>query len=147
MPANNADLASVKQFLSETMRAVLITRRRDGRVQSSPMRVAADDQGNVLINTRRTAAKVKNLVRDPYAALTLITERFLGDWMHVEGNATIEYLPEALPALQDFHRRVGSQDTDSDAFKQRLQDEGRCLITVHVSHVVRSPVRPDRPGR
>jgi PPOX class probable F420-dependent enzyme len=139
MAVEDSQLETVREFLKDTSRGVLMTRRRDGGIQSSPMAIAADNDGNVLCQTRSTAAKVRNLQRDPYAAVCIITERFLGPWLHVEGTAEIEFLPDALPALADFYRRRQATDTESDAFKQRMQDEGRCLIRVRVSRVVIPP--------
>src|SRR5438309_2695605 len=90
MAVEDSQLDTVREFLKDTSRGVLMTRRRDGGIQSSPMALAADDDGNLLFSTRSTAAKVRNLKRDPYAAVCVITERFLGPWLHVEGNAEIE---------------------------------------------------------
>ena len=136
----DSQLETVREFLKDTSRGVLMTRRRDGGIQSSPMALTADDDGNVLFSTRSTAAKIRNLQRDPYAAVCVITERFLGPWLHVEGSAEIEFLPDALPNLRDFYkRRRFSEDTESDAFKQRMEQEGRCLIRVRVTRVVIPP--------
>ena len=148
MAVTDAQLDAVKSFLKETSRCVLITRRKDGGVQSSPMAVVADDAGNLLLSTRSTAAKVRNLRRNPYAALCIITERFLGAWMHVEGTAEIEFLPDALPALADFYRRRFAEDTATEEFKQRMTEEGRCLIRVRLSKVVQPTPRtvPARAG-
>jgi PPOX class probable F420-dependent enzyme len=146
MPAAPIQLDAVKAFLNETSRGILITRRKDGGVQSSPMAVLADDEGNVLLTTRRTAAKVKNLTRDPYAAVTVITERFRGAWMQVEGNAHIEFLPDALPALADFYARRSTEDTHSEAFRNRMIEEGRCLIRIRVNRVVQPSSRSTRPA-
>jgi PPOX class probable F420-dependent enzyme len=140
MPA--ADAQAVKDFLQQTNRAVLITVRKDGGFQSSPMSVVADDEGNVLLATRATTAKVRNLQRNPKAALCLITERFLGAWLHVEGEAEIQHLPQALPALADFFKRRNGEDTSTDAFKQRMHDENRVFIRVKTQRVVQPPARP-----
>jgi PPOX class probable F420-dependent enzyme len=140
MAVEDSQRETVKEFLKDTSRGVLMTRRKDGGIQSSPMALAADDDGNVLFSTRSTAAKVRNLKRDPYAAVCVITEKFLGPWLHVEGHAEVEYLPAALPALRDFYRRRRySDDTESDAFKHKMETEGRCLIRVRVSRVVIPP--------
>src|SRR5947208_2231914 len=66
MAVEDSQLETVREFLKDTSRGVLMTRRRDGGIQSSPMALAADDDGNVLFSTRSTAAKVRNLTRDPY---------------------------------------------------------------------------------
>ena len=142
MVVNASQLDVVKDMLAQTNRCVLMTRRRDGGIQSSPMSLVIDDNGDLLLTTRQTAAKVKNLRRDPYAAVCVITEKFLGAWLHVDGTASISYLPEAMPLLQDFFRRRGAEDTTSETFQQRMRDENRCMIKISIDRVVLPPARP-----
>jgi PPOX class probable F420-dependent enzyme len=136
MVASPADLEAVKQFGAQTNRAVLVTRRKDGGLQSSPMSVVVDDDGNVLTATRARNAKTFNLARDPNATLCLFTERWPGPWMQVEGEAVIERLPEAMALLTDYYRRRG-QDTTTAAFRERMLSENRVLIRVKTQRVVR----------
>lgn len=137
MVAASHDLEALVQLASRGARAVLVTRRKNGDLQSSPMAVVADDDGNVLTATRARSAKTFNLARDPRATLCLFTERWPGPWMHVEGEAEIERLPEAMPLLADYYRRRG-QDTTTDEFRERMQKENRVLIRVKTRRVVRS---------
>jgi PPOX class probable F420-dependent enzyme len=136
MTLDSADLEAVKQFAAQTTRAVLVTRRKDGGLQTSPMAVVADEDGNVLTATRARNAKTFNLTRDPSATLCLFTDRWPGPWMHVEGEAEIERLPAAMPLLADYYRRRG-QDTTTEAFRDRMVGENRVLIRVKTRRVVR----------
>jgi PPOX class probable F420-dependent enzyme len=136
MPASSADLAALKQFAAQTTRSVLITRRKDGGLQTSPMSLVADDDGNILTATRARNAKTYNLVRDPRAALCLFNDQWPGPWMHVEGEAEIARLPDAMPLLADYYRRRG-QDTTTDAFRERMRSENRVLIRITPQRVVR----------
>jgi PPOX class probable F420-dependent enzyme len=138
MQASPADLEAVRQFATQSTRAVLVTRRKDDGLQSSPMAVVADEDGNVLTATRARNAKTFNLSRDPRAVLCLFDERWPGPWMQVEGEAQITRLPEAMPHLADYYRRRG-QDTTTDAFRERMLGENRVLIRITISRVVRSP--------
>ena len=138
MALTSADLEAVKQFAAQTTRAVLVTRRKDGGLQSSPMSVVADDDGSVLTATRARSAKTYNLARDPRATLCLFTERWPGPWMHVEGEAVIERLPEAMPLLADYYRRRG-QDTSTETFRERMLAEHRVLIRITPQRVVPRP--------
>jgi PPOX class probable F420-dependent enzyme len=138
MVATSADLDAVKQFGGLTNRAVLVTRRKDGGLQSSPMTVVVDEDGNILTATRAKNAKTYNLARDPHATLCLFTERWPGPWMHVDGEAEIERLPEAMPLLADYYRRRG-QDTTTEAFRERMRSENRVLIRVKAQRVLRPP--------
>jgi len=49
--------------------AVLATWRRDGRLQMSPVTMGLDAAGRAISSSRETAYKVRNLRRDPRAAL------------------------------------------------------------------------------
>jgi len=138
MVASSAELEAVKQFGAQSLRAVLVTRRKDGGLQSSPMSVVVDDDGNVLTATRAKNAKTYNLTRDPSATLCLFTDRWPGPWMHVEGQAEIERLPAAMALLEDYYRRRG-QDTTTAAFHERMVTENRVLIRVKTQRVVRPP--------
>jgi PPOX class probable F420-dependent enzyme len=143
MVATSADLEALKQFAAQTTRAVLVTRRKDGGLQSSPMAVVADGDGNVLTATRAQNAKTYNLARDPRAVLCLFNERWPGPWMHVEGEAEIERLPQAMALLADYYRRRG-QETTTDAFRERMLNENRVLIRVKIQRVVRPSLAADR---
>ena len=136
MVATSADLDALKAFASQSLRSVLITRRKDGGLQTSPMSLVIDDDGNVLTATRAKNAKTHNLVRDPHATLCLFNEQWPGPWMHVEGAAEIERLPEAMPLLADYYRRRG-QDTTTPEFRERMLSENRVLIRVRPERVVR----------
>jgi len=136
MVATSADLEAVKQFAAQSARAVLVTRRKDGGLQSSPMAVVADDDGNIVTATRARNAKTYNLARDPQATLCLFTERWPGPWMQVEGEVEITRLPEALPLLADYYGRRG-QDTTTETFRERMLSENRVLIRVKTQRVVR----------
>ena len=78
-----------REFLRAHHRAVLATSRSDGTAAAVPVTCAVDDEGRVLISTRETAVKTKNLRRDPRASLCVINDGFFGEWVQVEGDAEI----------------------------------------------------------
>jgi PPOX class probable F420-dependent enzyme len=137
MSATAEDLQAISNFAKGTIRSVLVTHRKDGGLQSSPMSCAADEDGNLLTATRAGNAKVTNLKRDPRITVCLFTEQWPGPWMHVDGEANITGLPEAMPLLQAYYARRG-QDTSTDAFRQRMESENRVLIRVTPQRVVRT---------
>jgi hypothetical protein len=55
--------------------------------------------------------------------------------MHVEGDAHITRLPDAMPLLAAYYARRG-QDTSTDHFRQRMIDENRVLIRITPRRVV-----------
>ena len=136
MTASAEDLQAIRDFAKATTRSVLVTRRKDGGLQSSPMACVADDDGNVLTATRAANAKTRNLVRDPRITMCLFTDQWPGPWMHVEGEVLITRLPDAMPLLQAYYARRG-QDTTTDEFRQRMLHENRVLLRIKPQRVVR----------
>lgn len=121
-------------------RAVLANRRRGG-IQQTPVLVAVDDEGRAIISSRETAYKVKNLRRDPWAQLCLLTERFYGEWHYVEGQAEIVSLPEAMDPLIDYYKRFPDENPDWDDYRERMRREQRVLIRITLERA-----GPDRQG-
>ncbi|MFN2517612.1 MAG: PPOX class F420-dependent oxidoreductase [Jatrophihabitantaceae bacterium] len=122
------DIAAAQHFLRENHHAVLATSRADGRPQLSPVTVAIDDAGRVIISTRETAVKVRNLRRDPRLSLAAFTDRFYGEWVQVEGTAEIIALPEALDLLVDYYRRASGEHRDWDEYREAMIDQHRVIV-------------------
>jgi PPOX class probable F420-dependent enzyme len=130
------DIPRATDFLSHNPRAVLATTRADGRPQLSPVVAAVDDEGRVLISTRETAIKAKNLARDPRASLCVLTERFFGEWAQLEGAVELIHLPEALPLLEDYYRKISGEHPDWDEYREAMRAEKRLVLRI----------TPDRAG-
>jgi PPOX class probable F420-dependent enzyme len=126
------DVGRATRFLSGHPRAVLATTRSDGRPQLSPVVVAVDDEGRVLISTREPAIKAKNLQRDPRASLCGMSDTFFGEWVQAEGIAEIIHLPDALPILEDYYRRVSGEHPDWDEYREAMRRDKRLIIRITV---------------
>jgi PPOX class probable F420-dependent enzyme len=122
------DIAAAQDFLRDNHHGVLSTSRADGRPQLSPVTVALDDDGRVIISTRETAVKVRNLRRDPRISLAAFTDRFYGVWVQVEGTAEIVVLPEALDLLVDYYRRASGEHPDWDEYRTAMAAQRRVLV-------------------
>jgi PPOX class probable F420-dependent enzyme len=98
-----------REFVANNHRAVLITRRSTGGLQTSPVTVGIDSDGKVVISSRQTAYKVRNLRRHPTATLCVFTDGFFGPWIQIEGATEIVPLPEAMEGLIDYYRRISGE--------------------------------------
>lgn len=125
----------VQQFVAANHRAVLVTYRSDGRLQTSPVTVGVDGEGRVVISSRETAAKVMNLRRDPRLTLCVVTDHWFGDWVQVDGTAHIVPMPEALDGLVDYYRRISGEHPDWDEYKRVMHEDKRVLIQVTIDSV------------
>jgi len=135
------NLDDARQFMRVHHRAVLATSRSDGRPQLSPVSVGVDDGGRVVISTRETAIKVKNLARDPRASLCVLTDRFFGDWMQAEGTAEIIHLPDAMELLIDYYRGIAGEHPDWDEYRDAMRRERRVIVAITLTRA-----GPDHSG-
>ena len=126
------DINEARQFIESNHHAVLATTRSDGGTQMSPVAVALDADGRVVVSSRETAIKVKNLRRQPRASICLLNDRFFGAWAQVEGPAEIVSLPDAMDGLVDYFRRVSGEHSDWDEYREAMTREQRCLIRVTI---------------
>jgi PPOX class probable F420-dependent enzyme len=126
------DIDRAARFISDNPRAILATTRSDGRPQLSPVVAAVDAEGRVLISTRETAIKAKNLARDPRASLCVINDRFFGEWVQAEGNAELIHLPEALPLLEDYYRRISGEHPDWEDYRAAMRRDKRLIVRITI---------------
>ena len=124
------DLEHAREFIRVNHHAVLHTFRSDGRPQMSPVACGVDDDGRVIVSTRETAMKTKNLQRDPRASLCVISDGFFGEWVQVDGTATVVSLPDALDGLVDYYRKVAGEHPDWDDYRNAMQREQRVLVRI-----------------
>ena len=126
------DIADALEFIRANSQAVLATGRRDGRPQLSPVNVVVNATGQVVLSSRATAVKVKNLRRDPYASLCVTTTAFYGDWCQVEGSVTVVDLPEAMDGLVDYFRSASGEHPDWDEYRAAMVSERRVRVVIDV---------------
>ena len=135
------DLERAREFMRVHHRAVLATRRSDGLPQLSPVTVGVGDDGRILVSTRETAIKTKNLARDPRASLCVLTDRFFGEWLQAEGTADIIHLPEAMDLLVDYYRRISGEHPDWEDYRQAMVRDRRVIAAITLTRA-----GPDRSG-
>lgn len=135
------DLDQARRYATSNHHAVLATRIPGGGIQQSPVLVGVDRRGLFTVSSRETAFKTKNLRRDPWVQLCIFPDGFFGDWVLVEGRATVLSLPEAMEPLVDYYRRLSGEHDDWPGYRESMQRERRVLISI-------APLSagPDRAG-
>lgn len=122
-----------REFLRANHRAVLATVRADARPQLSPVTCGLDDAGRVIISTRETAVKTRNLRRNPLASLCVFTDAFFGSWVQVEGKAEIISLPGAMELLVGYYRQLSGEHPDWDDYRAAMVRDRRCLVRIEIT--------------
>lgn len=127
------DLDEARSYVAEHHRAVLATMRRDGTPQLSPVTASVDAEGRVVVSSRETAYKVRNLRRTPRAWLCVFPDEFFGRWVQVEGEVEIVSLPDAMEPLVDYYRSVSGEHPDWDDYRRAMVEDQRCVIRVNLT--------------
>ena len=127
------DLGHAREHLRANHHAVMSTIRRDGRPQLSPVVCGMDAEGFAVVSTRETAYKTRNLRRDPRVSLCVLPDGFFGEWVQVDGMATVVDLPEAMDGLVDYYRLVAGEHPDWDDYRNAMEREGRVLVRIELT--------------
>ncbi|BCJ34405.1 PPOX class F420-dependent enzyme [Actinocatenispora thailandica] len=130
--ANTVERDELLDFVRPRHHAVLITTRRDGRPQASPVTCGTDGAGRVVVSTYPQRAKVHNVRRDPRVTLCILSDEFDGPYVQLDGTAEVRDLPAALDDLVEYYRGIAGEHPDWDEYRAAMQRQGKCLIRVTI---------------
>ena len=130
--AERPDRAGLVEFLSSRHRAVLITRRSSGGLQTSPVTCGVDSEGRLVVATYPQRAKVGNIRRDPAVSVCVLSDDWNGPYVHLDGTAEIVDLPEAVEPLVEYFRSVAGEHSDWDEYREAMVRQGKSLIRVTI---------------
>jgi PPOX class probable F420-dependent enzyme len=124
------DRAELTAFLRPRHRMILLTPRRDGGPQGSPVTGGVDAQGRVVVATYPERAKARNVARHGTASVIVLSDDFDGAWVQVDGDAELLTLPDALEPLVDYYRSVAGEHPDWDGYRTAMTDQGKALVRI-----------------
>jgi PPOX class probable F420-dependent enzyme len=130
--ATPTDRDGLHAFLAGHHRCVLITRRADGSLQSSPVSCGLDAAGRLLVSTYPERAKVANVRRDPAVSACVVSDDWNGPYVHVDGTAEVLDLPAATEDLVTYFRSISGEHPDWQEYREAMVRQGKCLIRVTV---------------
>jgi PPOX class probable F420-dependent enzyme len=126
----DVDRAALTEFLRPRHQMILLTWRRDGGVQGSPVTAGVDDEGRIVVATYPERAKATNVARRPRASVVVLSEQFNGPWVQVDGDAELITLPDAVEPLVDYFRAISGEHPDWAEYRQAMVDQGKALIRI-----------------
>jgi len=124
--------AELLDFVRSRHHVVLVTRKRDGSVQLSPVTAGLDPEGRVVISTYPERAKTSNARRDPRVDVLVLSDDFGGAWVQVSGTAEVLDLPEAMEPLVEYFRCIAGEHSDWDEYRAAMRRQGKSLIRVTI---------------
>ncbi|MCW2851809.1 MAG: Pyridoxine 5-phosphate oxidase [Nocardioides sp.] len=124
------DLEGLLEFVRPRHQMVLITTRRDGHPQSSPVTGGVDDEGRVVISTYPERAKTANARRKGEVTVLVLSERFNDAWVQLEGTCEVIDPPDSVEPLVDYYRSIAGEHPDWDEYRQAMRDQGKSLLRI-----------------
>jgi PPOX class probable F420-dependent enzyme len=130
--ADRIDREALLDFLRTRHRAVLVTRRSSGELQSSPVTCGLDAEGRLVVATYPQRAKVRNIRRDAAVSVCVLSDDWNGPYVHLDGTGEIVDLPDAVEPLVEYFRSVAGEHDDWDEYREAMVRQGKCLLRVTI---------------
>jgi len=124
------DRTGLLDFVRDRHSFVLVTTRKDGRPQVSPVTGGVDQEGRLVISTYPGRAKAVNAERDPQVSVCVLSHDFGGAWVQVDGTAEVLHMPDAEDALVDYYRCIAGEHPDWDEYRAAMRVQGKSLIRI-----------------
>jgi PPOX class probable F420-dependent enzyme len=130
--ATSVERSDLLDFLRPRHHALLLTTRRDGRPQASPVSCGVDDAGRIVISNYPQRAKTRNAERDSRASACVLSDEWDGPWVQVDGSVEVLHLPEALEPLVDYYRSISGEHPDWDDYRAAMTRQGKSLLRLTI---------------
>ena len=128
--ATEVDREGLLEFVRPRHRMLLMTTRRDGRPQASPVTGGVDEQGRLVVSTYPDRVKARNVRRDPRVSVLVLSDDYDEAWVQVDGRGEVIDPPESVEPLVDYYRCISGEHPDWDEYRQAMLDQGKSLIRV-----------------
>lgn len=128
--ARTVELGDLLDFVRPRHHLLLVTARRDGRPQLSPVSGGVDDAGRIVISTYPGRAKTRNAERDPHASVLVLSDDWSGPWVQVDGDAEVLHMPDAEDALVDYFRCIAGEHPDWAEYRAAMRLQNKSLIRI-----------------
>ncbi|MFV2198656.1 PPOX class F420-dependent oxidoreductase [Nocardiopsis sp. LOL_012] len=124
------DRNALIDFVRTRHRALLITRRRDGSPQASPVTCGVDGQGRIVVSTYPERAKARNAARDARVSVVVLSDDFDGPWVQIDGSAEVIDGQAAVEPLVEYFRVIAGEHPDWDEYREAMRRQGKALVRV-----------------
>ncbi len=119
-------------FVRPRHHGILITTRRDGSPQASPVTMGVDDEGRVVVSSYPERAKSRNAVRNERASVCVLSDEFNGEWVQLDGRIELVRQPEAIEALVEYYRSISGEHSDWDEYRHAMVSQGKVLLRLTI---------------
>ena len=119
-------------FVRPRHKGTLVTRRRDGSPQMSPVTCGLDPEGRIVVSTYPQRAKAANARRDARVSMVIHSDEWDGPYVQVDGTAEVIDMPDAVEPLVDYFRCISGEHPDWDEYREAMRTQNKSLIRITV---------------
>ena len=132
--ADRVDRRQLIDFVRPRHRLTLVTFRRDGRPQVSPVTGGVDAEARIVISTYPDRAKTVNLRRNPSTTVLVHSDDWNGPYVQIDGTAEVLDMPaaETEDALVEYFRCISGEHPDWDEYREAMRRQGKSLIRITI---------------
>jgi PPOX class probable F420-dependent enzyme len=130
----NVDREALLEFVRPRHHMVLVTRRRDGTPQVSPVTGGVDADGRIVISSYPERAKVKNARRDTTASVLVLSDDWNDACVQIDGQIEVLDIPDAIEPLVEYFRVIAGEHDDWDEYRTAMIRQGKCLLRLTPEH-------------
>jgi PPOX class probable F420-dependent enzyme len=132
--ADRVERDALLDFARTRHKITLVTTRKNGRPQMSPVTGGIDAEGRIVVSTYPDRAKAVNLRRDPRVSVLVHSDDWNGPYVQVDGNAEVLDMPsqEAEDGLVEYFRCISGEHPDWDEYRDAMRRQGKSLIRISI---------------
>jgi PPOX class probable F420-dependent enzyme len=127
---DRVDRDGLLEFIRPCHRGTLVTRRRDGSPQMSPVTCGVDAEGRIVVSTYPRRAKAVNARRDPRVSILVHSDDWNDPYVQVDGSAEVIDMPEAVEPLVEYYRCISGEHPDWDEYREAMRVQDKSLIRI-----------------
>jgi len=94
--------------------------------------MGVDTAGRVVVSSYPERAKAKNAARNELASVCVLSDRFDGEWVQVDGRVEVVRQPEAIEALVEYYRSISGEHPDWEDYRQAMIRQEKVLLRLTI---------------
>src|SRR4051812_39053511 len=126
------DRSALEDFVRDRHKVILLTTRKDGSPQASPVTAGLDREGRLVTSTYPERVKVRNARRRPSGSALVLSDDWNAAWVQVWGRLEVVDLPEALEPLVDYYRTISGEHPDWEEYRRAMVDQDKSLLRLTI---------------
>ena len=132
--ADRVDRDALLDFARTRHQLTLVTTKRNGRPQMSPVTGGVDAAGRIVVSTYPDRAKAVNARRDPRVSVLVHSDEWNGPYVQVDGTAEVLDMPsqEAEDGLVEYFRCISGEHPDWDEYRDAMRQQNKSLVRVTI---------------